>query len=143
MPHGQASPCQLSVCADPTGGGGMSPPLVVRNIPSGTTDLIVEFSDRSFRAMDNGGHGIIRVPVAGKSEVMIPSFPGETNDLPEGIFSESAHGGTRGAPGAYLGPCSGGASFYYEADVMAVSKSTASSQPSRLLGKGTIALGRY
>lgn len=129
----------VGICAR-DGGEGMSPPLVVRNIPAGTTDIIVEFSDRSYAPMNNGGHGSIRVPTAGKTEVMIPSVPGETLNLPDGVFMEAAHIGTIGA-GAYAGPCSGGRGNFYEADVKAVSNSTTPSEPSRLLGKGRISLG--
>ncbi|ETW96933.1 MAG: hypothetical protein ETSY2_45510 [Candidatus Entotheonella gemina] len=131
------------VCAR-YGGESMSPPLAVRNIPSGTTDIIIEFNDLSYPPLSSGGgHGAIRVPAAGKTEVMIPAVPGETFDLPQGVFMEAAHRGTVGGAGAYLGPCSGGRGNIYEADVKAVSKSTTSSQPSRLLGKGSITLGRY
>lgn len=131
----------VGVCAR-DGGEGMSPPLMVRNIPTGTTDIVVEFSDRSYAPMDSGGHGSIRVPTAGQTEVRIPSVPGETFNLPNGVFTESAHIGTIGA-GAYAGPCSGGRNNFYEADVKAVSKSTTPSQPSKLLGKGRISLGTH
>ena len=133
---------KVGLCAR-DGGEGMSPPLVVRNIPSGTTDIIVEFSDRTFTALDNGGHGSIRVPITGETEVMIPSVPGETFNLPNGVFTEAAHLSSRMSAGAYAGPCSGGRGNFYEADVKAVSKSTTPSQPSRLLGKGSIALGTH
>ncbi len=126
------------------GGESMSPPLVVRNIPSGATDIIIEFNDLSYLPLSSGGgHGSIRVPVAGQTEVTIPAVPGETFNLPEGVFMEAAHNGTVGGSGAYLGPCSGGRGNIYEADVKAVSKSTASSQPSQLLGLGSIGLGSH
>ena len=107
------------------GGKSMTPPLVVRNIPDGTTDIIVEFNDLDYLPLSSGGgHGAIRVPTAGKTEVQIPSIPGETFSLPKGVFMEASHSGTLGDAGAYLGPCSGGRGHTYEADVKAVSKST-------------------
>ncbi len=126
------------------GGESLSPSLVVRNIPSGATDIIIEFNDLSYPPLSSGGgHGSIRVPVAGQTEVVIPSVPGETFKLPESVFMESAHSGTIGNSGAYLGPCSGGRGNVYQADVLAVSKSTGPSQPSRLFGKGSITLGTH
>ncbi len=126
------------------GGESMSPPLLVRNVPSGATDIIIEFNDLSYPPLSSGGgHGSIRVPVAGKTEVAIPPVPGETFTLPEGVVMESAHSGTVGGSGAYLGPCSGGRGNIYEADVKAVFKSTTPAQPSRLLGIGSIALGTH
>ena len=125
------------------GGESLSPPLMVRNIPSGATDIIIEFNDLSYPPLSSGGgHGSIRVPTAGKAEVMIPPVPGETFKLPDGVFMESAHNGIGGA-GAYFGPCSGGRGNVYQADVLAVSKSAAPSQPPRLLGKGSIMLGTH
>lgn len=132
----------VGVCTR-NGREGMSPRLVVRNIPSGATDIIVEFNDLSYAPLSSGGgHGSIRVPVAEKTEVMVPSVPEDTFKLPGGVFMEAAHRG-RYSAGAYLGPCSGGRGNTYEAEVKAVSKSTTPSQPSRLLGKGSITLGTH
>lgn len=132
----------VGVC-DRNGGEGMSPPLIVRNIPSGATNIIVEFNDLSYDPLSfGGGHGTIRVPVAGKAEVMIPSVPGETFKLPDGVFMEAAHR-ARQKPGAYLGPCSRRGGNFYEADVLAVFKSKTPEQPSRLLGKASIGLGTH
>ena len=132
----------VGVCSR-NGGEGMSPPLMVRNIPSSATDIIVEFNDLSYDPLSfGGGHGSIRIPVAGKREVRIPSVPGETFNLPGGVFMERAHRAQQSA-GAYLGPCSRRGGNFYEADVLAVVKSTTPSQPSQLLGRGSIMLGTH
>ena len=66
------------------GGHGSTPRLTVKNIPSGTNVIIMEYSDRSWSQMDDGGHGKIgyRIPL-GTTEITIPSVPGHTFDLPE------------------------------------------------------------
>jgi hypothetical protein len=47
------------------GGHGATPRLTVKNIPSGTNVIIMEYSDRSWPQMDDGGHGKIgyRIPL--------------------------------------------------------------------------------
>lgn len=100
-----------------------SPELVVKNIPAGTTAIILEFSDRSFARMDKGGHGIVgfNVNAEAGAEVLVPAVPGHTETLPENFFLVANHK----APGwdkagAYLPPCSGGRGNQYFIDVKAV-----------------------
>lgn len=126
------------------GSNGSTPKLTVSNIPSGANAVIVEFSDRSYTPMDNGGHGKVGIWTNGKSSITIPSVAGETKSVPNNMFIEAHHLGThRGQAGAYLPPCSGGKGNTYYANVKAVYKAKNDKEESRLLGKGKIILGVY
>ena len=127
------------------GGRGASPALVVRGIPPGTTDLIVEFNDRDYPPLSSGGgHGTIRIALpAGATEMTVPSVPGETNTLPAGVVKEEAHRAPLSPGTAYLPPCSGGRGNLYVADVKAVTRPATPAERGTLLGIGTISLGRY
>jgi hypothetical protein len=127
------------------GGKGASPALVVKGIPPGTTDLLVEFNDRDYPPLSSaGGHGTIRVPLPpGATETTVPSVPGETNTLPPGVVKEEGHRGPMSPGTAYLPPCSGGRGNLYFADVKAVARPAAPAERGKLLGTGTITLGRY
>lgn len=125
------------------GGHGATPPLQVSGIPQGANAVIVAFSDRSWFLMDHGGHGMIGKWTAGSDgSIFIPAIAGESFELPEGMFLEREHQGGRGEPGAYLPPCSGGRGNRYFAEVVAVRKE-AGDEPSQLLAKGEVFLGRY
>jgi hypothetical protein len=126
------------------GGDGATPRLTVKNIPSGTNAIIMEYSDRDWPQMDDGGHGKIgyRIPLR-TTEVTIPSVPGQTFDLPDGFFLVEAHRSTRGVAGAYKPPCSGGWGHSYYVTVKAVYDASSKNEESRLLGKAKIELGKY
>jgi len=126
------------------GGNGATPMLTVKNIPSGTNAIIMEYSDRSWPQMDDGGHGKIgyRIPL-GTTEITIPSVPGHTFDLPEGFFLVEAHRSLRGNGGAYKPPCSGGRGHLYYVTVKAVYDATSKSEESKMLGKAKKELGIY
>ena len=126
------------------GGKGSTPRLIVKNIPSGTNSIIMEYSDRSYDMMDNGGHGKIgyRIP-KGATEITVPSVPGHSFDLPEGFFLVAAQRNPQwDRGGAYLPPCSGGMGNYYYVTVKAVYDAP-KGEESKLLGKGKIGLGTY
>jgi hypothetical protein len=127
------------------GGKGASPAIRVKNIPPGTTDVVVEFNDRDFQPLSfDGGHGKIRVAVpAGAPEVVVPSVPGETSSLPPGVVKEAGHRASFSPGTVYLPPCSGGRGHLYFADVKAVARPAAPSEAGKLLGTGRITLGRY
>lgn len=125
------------------GGNGSSPEILVKNIPTGANALIISFSDRTFKANDLGGHGIIGLWIENnETTIIVPSVPGETNELPEGMFIEAKFRSNRGKDGAYLPPCSGGRGNEYYATVKAVYKSN-SDDESLLLGKADIEMGKY
>ena len=120
------------------GGEGLSPPLLVKNIPPDTDALIIKFRDKSM-AVD---HGAIRFQTDGKTELVIPSVPEQTFELPHGAEMESEHHAPNGMiPGAYMAPCGCGFNNKYVATILAI-KIDKSGQK-LLLGKGKIKLGRF
>ena len=126
-------------------GNGATPRLTVKNLPPGSNAIIMEYSDRSYAPMDNGGHGKIgyRIP-KGTTEITVPSVPGHTFDLPEGFYLVAAHANpTWDKAGAYMPPCSGGKGNFYAVTVKAVFDAPSKDEQSSLLGKGEIDLGRY
>ncbi|MCK9175343.1 MAG: hypothetical protein M0O96_08715 [Desulforhopalus sp.] len=98
--------------------GGMNPStpkLIVSDIPTGSNAIILEYSDRDAKKMDNGGHGKMKFVINSTSgKVEIPSVPGHTFEIPSGFTMIEAH---RGAgwdkEGAYMPPCSGGKGHAY------------------------------
>lgn len=123
----------------------MAPALQVKNIPAGADAIIVEFNDRNYQPLSwNGGHGKIGFRIAeGSGSALLPSAPGETDDLPEGSFVEKHNRATGdyARPG-YLPPCSGGRGHGYFAEVKAVKKVEGKKKP-EVLAKAKIKLGRY
>lgn len=122
-----------------------TPGIRVSGIPSKANALVVEYSDRSYPAMDNGGHGKIGYQIKpGTVSAEIPSVPGHTFDLPTDFFLVTAHQ----APGwdkagAYMPPCSGGGGNSYYATIKAIHRNESKKEESLLLGEGVIQLGRY
>jgi hypothetical protein len=124
------------------GGQGVSPELVVSNIPSQANALIVMVSDRSYKPMDNGGHGQFGFSIEpGAATLTIPSVPGHTVDLPAGFFVVKEHQApTWDKPGAYLPPCSGGRGNAYYITVKAVHRM---GEESHELASADIELGKF
>lgn len=126
------------------GGNGSTPSLKIENIPLSSNAIIIEFSDRSFFLMNHGGHGKIGIWLDEQhTSVVIPSVAGETTVVPDGLFIEKQHRGSRGKEGAYLPPCSGGRGNRYYAEVKAVYKDRKNKKESKLLALGEIYLGEY
>ena len=92
------------------GGSAESPRLRVSSIPQAANALIVEFSDRTYTPMDNGGHGKFGFQIEnGIAEAVIPSVPAHTKVLPPGFWTVQEHSAPSwDKPGVYLPPCSGG-----------------------------------
>ena len=124
------------------GGQGKSPALAVSGIPSGASHLVLEFSDRSYKPMDNGGHGKVAYAIeSGATTVTVPPAPGHTEELPAGFTMVEAHKApTWDKPGAYLPPCSGGRGNSYYVTVKAVHKADAETHE---LGSAVVELGKY
>ena len=138
VPTGQQ--CQRFGGSNPS-----TPPLMIKGIPPGTNAIIMEYSDRSYPPMDDGGHGKIgyRIPENTK-EISIPSVPGHSFNLPEGFFIVSPHK----APGwdkagAYMPPCSGGRGNSYYVTVKAVYQSSSGKKDFKLIGQAVLELGTY
>ena len=128
------------------GGENPSTPLVlVGSIPENTDAIILEFSDRDFRPMDNGGHGQVGFLITvGTTEMVIPSIPGNTFDLPEDFFLVKEHlAAGVGPAGAYMPPCSGGLNNAYYVTVKAVEVISMEENAFSVLGQGILELGEY
>lgn len=83
-----------------------TPTFIVTGVPAGSNAIVLEYSDRDSKKMNNGGHG--RMSFAFDStvdNVKIPSVPGHSFDLPPQFKMIEAH---RGAgwdiDGAYMPP---------------------------------------
>lgn len=125
------------------GGNGATPALKVEGIPAEADALVLEFSDRTYSPMNNGGHGKIGFRIApGAGTVVVPSVPGETFTLPEGFFMVSAHKGWSD-PGAYLPPCSGGKGNKYSVTVKAVKLESQDGKNFKTLADENLTLGFY
>ena len=124
------------------GGQGKSPALAVSGIPSGASHLQLEFSDRTYKPMDNGGHGKVAFAIeSGTTSVTVPPVPGHTMDLPPGFSVVAAHQApTWDKAGAYLPPCSGGRGNSYYVTVKAVHKTDTETHE---LGSAVVELGKY
>ena len=61
-----------------------TPSLIISNIPVGSNAIIMEYNDKSFPLMDNGGHGKIGYALPdGTKEITIPSIPSNISKLPK------------------------------------------------------------
>jgi hypothetical protein len=123
-------------------GSGKSPSLAVSNIPDGANALVIEFSDRSYPPMDDGGHGKIGYEIEpGTGSVTVPSVPGHTTDLPPGFFVVAEHEApTWDEPGAYLPPCSGGRGNSYYLTVKAIHRMD---EELHELASASLEMGKY
>lgn len=121
-----------------------SPSLKITNVPEGADAIVLEFSDRTYEQMNNGGHGKVGYRIsAGEGEVTVPSVPGHTMDLPEGFFVVQAHQAPNwDKAGAYLPPCSGGRGNEYGIDIKAV-KLSDGLEVSEVLAETSIGMGSY
>ncbi|MDF1750383.1 MAG: hypothetical protein P1V34_16070, partial [Alphaproteobacteria bacterium] len=107
------------------GGKGATPALIVSGIPPEANAIIVEFNDKTFNKLSyDGGHGKIGFMITpGQGEVTLPSVPGGTKTVPDGVWIEKKNRATGNwYTEGYLPPCSGGAGNIYEAEVYAVVK---------------------
>jgi phosphatidylethanolamine-binding protein (PEBP) family uncharacterized protein len=115
-----------------------TPKLIVSDIPAGSNSIILEYSDRDSKKMDNGGHGIMKFAINSTDEkVEIPSVSGHTFELPAGFTMIEAH---RGAgwdkEGAYMPPCSGGKDHAYYLTVKSL-------MDDKVTAEVVIELGKY
>lgn len=104
------------------GGHGTTPRIRVNNIPKASNAIVVEYSDTTYKAMDNGGHGKIGYHIDKRMlEVTIPPIKVHTFDLPKSFFIVKPQQAPKwDKAGAYLPPCSGGKGNLYVAQVKAV-----------------------
>jgi len=119
-------------------GNGATPMIILQGLPEGTTQMRVEFNDKSYAPLaENGGHGVIGFQLSGPDAVL-PSVPGMTAYLPSGVeVLAAARSGGQYASAGYLPPCSGGRGNRYMADVIALDANGAE------LARVPVELGRY
>lgn len=103
------------------GEGPRTPGLVISQIPEGTNVLIFEYSDRSHKPMDDGGHGKFGYALNTQTgTAWIPQVSGHSFELPKGFFMIEAHRNPKwDKAGAYMPPCSGGRNNEYYVTVKA------------------------
>ncbi len=125
------------------GGKGSTPVLQLSQVPAGTNAIIMEYSDRSYQPMDDGGHGKVGYRIEpNQLSVTIPSIAGHTFDLPEKFFLFEAHRSPGWAKeGAYLPPCSGGKGNKYYVTIKAVKE--VNGDIHEVLGVVKVQLGKY
>jgi hypothetical protein len=122
-----------------------TPEIRVSNLPQGADTILLEFSDRDFRPMDNGGHGKIGFLVSGGvTNVLIPSVPGHSFELPKGFFVVHEHlASSFDRAGAYMPPCSGAVGHAYYVTVRAAQLLSMDRLEFLVLDQGTLDLGEY
>ena len=118
------------------GGEGWSPEIVIGALPEGAVAVELRFTDKDWN--DEGAHGIVRIPLeTGADSLTVPSFKGETSELPEGISAIASHQCGKCGGGVYLGPCSGGREHAYVVNAYALGDDGA------VIASGSLALGVY
>lgn len=126
------------------GGNGATPQISVMDIPPQANKLLLEFSDKTYKPCDNGGHGIISYQIIpGTEKIIVPSISGQTFKLPDRFSLVKEHcGAALGMDaGAYIGPCPGIGNLYY-VTIKALYESPGKST-SHLLGVGRLDIGTY
>lgn len=114
-----------------------TPKLKVSGIPKGSDSVVLVYSDRDSKKMNNGGHGIMSYTLAeGATTVQLPIVAGHTYELPKGFEMIAEH---RGAgwdkEGAYMPPCSGGSGHEYYVTVQTYKGNTVTAETVLELGK--------
>lgn len=114
-----------------------TPKLSVSGIPAGSDSVVLVYSDRDSKKMNNGGHGIMSYTLAkGANKVQLPIVAGHTYEMPKGFEMIAEH---RGAgwdkEGAYMPPCSGGSGHEYYVTVQTYKGNTVTAETVLELGK--------
>ena len=114
-----------------------TPKLSVSGIPAGSDSVVLVYSDRDSKKMNNGGHGIMSYTLAkGANKVQLPIVAGHTYEMPKGFEMIAEH---RGAgwdkEGAYMPPCSGGSGHEYYVTVQTYKGNTVNAEIVLELGK--------
>jgi len=115
-----------------------TPKLIVTGIPLGSDAIILEYSDRDSKKMNNGGHGMMRFTLSSQAiKVVIPSIPGHTFNIPSQFKIIEAHRSPGwDKAGAYMPPCSGGKGHAYYLTIKTV-------KGDMVTAKTIIEMGKY
>ncbi len=130
---------------DRFGGKGSTPEMLISGLPKGTEIVVLEFSDRHSRRMNNGGHGSIAMLVEpNASELKFPSVAGHTFTLPPGVILVREHRNPDwDIAGAYMPPCSGGNGNYYYVKVIAAKIKNIERKKFKKIKSVKLPIGRY
>lgn len=122
-----------------------APTMTVAGIPAQANVILIEYSDRTFKLADNGGHGRIGYRITpGTAKLDLPPIPAHTFELPPGFFLVSPHRATKwDTAGAYLPPCSGGRGNSYYIIVKAVIQEDPDIKRFEVLARTTVDLAVY
>lgn len=122
-------------------GKGSTPAMTVTNVPAGTTELQVEYSDISWAGGKNGFHGVVGHTHTGGTSASLISVPGDiVTGYPEGtrlVKANSGFGPWKIHKG-YMPPCSTAKQTHtYEAKIFAMNAN------GQKLAEGKIQLAKY
>jgi len=114
-----------------------SPKLLITAIPEGSSNILLEYSDRDSAGMNNGGHGRMSYSISTTSKAaVIPSVPGHTFEMPDKFTMVEAHRGPGwDKAGAYMPPCSGGKDHAYYVTIKAMSGDDVTAETVLEIGK--------
>lgn len=114
-----------------------TPALIVNDIPAGTNTIVLEYSDRDSKKMNNGGHGIMQFTLnSSAKQVTIPSVAGHSFDLPAEFKIIEAHRSPNwDKAGAYMPPCSGGKGHAYYVTIKTLQNNKVSASTRLEMGK--------
>lgn len=114
-----------------------TPKLNLSNIPAGSDSVVLAYSDRNSKNMNNSGHGIMEYTLTeGVNSVQLPVVFGHTYEMPQGFKMIAEH---RGAgwdrAGAYMPPCSGGKDHAYYVTIQTYAGDQVTAETVKELGK--------
>lgn len=114
-----------------------TPKLNLSNIPAGSDSVVLAYSDRNSKNMNNSGHGIMEYTLPeGVSRVQLPIEFGHTYEMTQGFKMIAEH---RGAgwdrAGAYMPPCSGGKDHAYYVTIQTYAGDQVTAETVKELGK--------
>jgi len=115
-----------------------TPEWRITDIPAGSDLIVLEYSDRDSKRMDNGGHGQMSFAIDATTQAInIPSVAGHSFTLPPKFTMIEAHRGTGwDIDGAYMPPCSGGKDHAYYVTIKIV-------KGDRVTATSIVEMGKY
>ncbi len=119
-----------------------TPPLKITGIPEQANLLILEYSDRSYQPMNNGGHGRMAYTISSPTQsLQLPAVAGHSFELPSGFMMLEAHRNPKwDKASAYMPPCSGGNGNMYYVTVQAVHYD---GEKTAVLAKTILEMGKF
>ncbi len=114
-----------------------TPKLSLLDIPVGSDSVVLAYSDRNSKNMNNSGHGVMEYTLPeGVSSAQLPIVFGHTYEMPQGFAMTAEH---RGAgwdrAGAYMPPCSGGKGNAYYVTIQTYAGNQVTAETVMELGK--------